>query len=129
MSSVSECIICDVLPGATASFRVVQEWECCVQDISDDNTVFNAQLIDITRNRQYPDEEADFGIENVDEADRHLIKIGGIFKWMIGYEYPFVGKKKLTSKIHFVRMPVFTEQDIIRAEKKAEQFMNEIRWE
>lgn len=110
-------------------WKVEQEWECCVQDVSDDRLVFSSLLIDITDNQVQPTEESDFKMESINEADRHLVIPGAIFKWTIGYEQPFIDGKDLLSRIDFLPMPVFTSDMFDRATEKARQFVNGISWE
>jgi hypothetical protein len=83
------------------SFHVLQEWEGYVQEINDEDSTFTALLLDVTENQQFPSEEADFKQKDINEFDRHLLRNGAVFRWVIGYEGPVSGTKKDSVKVDF----------------------------
>jgi hypothetical protein len=111
----------------SATFQVIQEWEGYVQEINNDT--FTASLLDITANQNYPTEEADFNIEDVNKFDRHFLRNGAIFRWVIGYYQSPAGSKRRSSELVFRRMSRFSSSSIKKADKKAKEFKDEIIWE
>lgn len=112
---------------ASATFQVIQEWEGYVQEIKDDT--FTASLLDITENQNYPTEEADFNIQDVNNFDMHFLRNGAVFRWVIGYYQSPSGSKRRSSELVFRRMPRFSNSSIKKADKKAKEFKDEIIWE
>ncbi len=70
-------------PEATP-FQALQEWEGYVVEINDDE--FVACLIDLAAGHSHESEEAIIPLIELSEHDRVGIEIGGIFRWVIGYE-------------------------------------------
>jgi hypothetical protein len=87
------------LEGSGESFAAVQEWEGLVTEIGSD--VFVANLVDITAQANEANEQAEIPIEDVQEQDRHLFKVGAIFRWVVGYHRTASGTKTRGSRIHF----------------------------
>lgn len=119
------------------SFQLVQEWEGYVQEIYESNNLFSAILLDITAKEQFPTEEGDFGLENVSEFDKHLLRPGAVFRWVIGYALQrslnkngLVSVTKISSSsLVFRRMPRWSQTSLEKAVATANSFKNEINWE
>ena len=53
------------------------------------------------------------------KTDFKRLRLGSIFRWVIGYERSASGTKQRVSRIVFRELPVVTEQDIAEAEERA----------
>lgn len=109
------------------SFEPLQEWEGVVREVSKE--VFTATLLDITARLRHEGEIADFPVADVSEDDRPFLQPGGVFRWLIGYERHPSGVKRRVSSIVFRRLAEWTNHDLLRAEKDAEQLLRTINWE
>lgn len=98
------------LPAPRYSFSVLQEWEGYVVSITSEN--FTARLVDLTRNCSIEAEEADFPLDDLEDADRSRICPGAIFRWTIGYRRSPGGTKFRQSSIVFRDMPIWTKKEI-----------------
>ena len=65
--------------------------------------------------------EAEIDIEEVTPEDHELIKEGAVFYWSIGYLTRPSGRVR-ASIIRFRRLPVWSENDIMEARKRAEEY-------
>lgn len=110
------------------AIQIEQEWEGYVQEIDDKNGIFTALLLDITLDEKYPTEEADFKQESIHKFERHFLREGAVFRWIIGCEHSNSGMKRV-SQLSFRRMPVWNKYSLNRAKKEAQQFKDEIIWE
>ena len=109
------------------SFSVLQEWEGYVVSISDES--FTARLTDLTRNSTIADEEADFPLDDLDDADRLRISPGAIFRWVIGYRRSVGGTKDRSSRIVFRRLPTWTAKEIEKNRLKAAEWASQLKVE
>lgn len=105
-------------------FAKRQEWEGIVQQICDDTNSFYARLIDKT-NPSHPHEEGEFSIDEVSINDLDLLKVGGIFRWVIGYEDRSSSRQRV-SKIVFRRLPQWTKRQLANIELEAEALSREL---
>jgi hypothetical protein len=88
---------------------VVQEWEGYVLEVVGDE--FVARLVDITAGSSHEDEEAVIPLSAISYGDAAALKVGRIFRWMIGYDCSPSGTKKCVSHILFRDRPRITERD------------------
>ncbi len=109
------------------SFEPLQEWEGIVRQVNKE--VFTATLLDVTARLRHEGEIADFPVADVSEDDRPFLKPGGVFRWLIGYERHPSGVKRRVSSIVFRRLAEWTNRDLVRAEKDAEELLGTINWE
>ena len=93
-----------------ATFQALQEWEGYVDSIEDD--VFVARLIDVTAGMSHETEEATIPLDELSDRDAASMKVGSIFRWVIGYECSPEGTRKRVSQIVFRDMPRMTEGDL-----------------
>ena len=93
-----------------ATFHALQEWEGYVVSIEDD--AFVARLVDMTAGLSYESEEATIPLQELSDHDAANLKIGGIFRWVIGYERSPEGTRKRVSQIVFRDPPRMTEGDL-----------------
>lgn len=100
--------------------EVLQSWEGAVIDIDADEGYFTARLYDLT-SPEHPVSEAEMEISDVSRNDQDLLKVGGIFRWMIGYRRHSYGQQERVSAIVFRRLPGWTEGDIAKATEEGER--------
>jgi len=105
-------------------FTSLQKWEGVVEEVKSD--YFVARLVDLTEPNQ--DEEAEFALDDVPEADRPLIAPGAIFYWNIGYLDNRHGQRYRASLIRFRRLPAWTEDEIKASREEAERIANALGW-
>lgn len=120
----------------TSSFQPLQEWEGYIQEINEPEQTFTATLLDLTGGMNYPSEEGDFPLNMVSKFDTHFLRIGAIFRWIIGYELKRKCKNRQisitrthSSYLVFRRIPRWTESSLNKAKIKAKEFKDEIIWE
>ncbi|MDE0179373.1 MAG: hypothetical protein OXP36_12360 [Gammaproteobacteria bacterium] len=97
------------LPGQV-SFHALQEWEGHVVEIHGDELV--AALVDLTANSSHEEEEAIIPLTEIADDDAAALRVGAIFRWVIGYERSPSGTKKRVSQIVFRDLPRVTERDL-----------------
>ena len=99
-------------------FITLRKWEGVVEAVLESS--FVARIKDVAN--EVPDErvEIDFDeLTNVDE--KRLIKIGAIFSWTMGYRVSPGGTRKRQAVLIFRIMPRWTEDDIQRGCKVADE--------
>jgi len=111
------------------SFEPLQEWEGRVVDINSEEKIFTATLTDITARRKYEDEIAEFPISDVSDDDRHFLRRGAIFRWLVGYERLPSGTKRRVSSVVFRRLGEWSRSDLSHARQQAEELVRDIAWE
>jgi len=89
----------------------MQEWEGYVIKIRQSESEFVARLLDITAGAKREEEEATISFEEISGADREMMRLGSIFRWVIGYEHTVGGVKRRVSQIVFRQLPVLTQAD------------------
>ena len=108
-----------------SSLHALQEWEGYVIEISEDD--FVARLLDITAGKTVEDEEAVIPFEEISDNDNANLRLGSIFRWIIGYERSGGGSKKRVSQIVFRDLPVVTKSELLEGEawaKETQQLLN-----
>lgn len=106
-------------------FVSLQKWEGSVIDIKDDLIIVD--LIDLTEEGHK--EKAEIPIEEISASDSELLKKGAIFYWNIGYRDTVSGQRERVSIIRFRRLPIWTEQEIVKAKENALKLIDEIQWD
>ena len=102
-----------------ASFRALQEWEGYVVDV--DETNFVARLLDVTAVAAHEEEEAVIPRAELSNDDDARMRVGSIFRWVIGYERSPAGTKKRVSQIVFRDLPAITPNDLRESEDWAQE--------
>ena len=97
-------------PAIPTTFHALQEWEGHVLEINGDE--FVAALVDLTAGSSHEEEEAIIPVTEIGEEDAASLRVGGIFRWVIGYERSRSGTKKRVSQIVFRDLPRITERDL-----------------
>ena len=108
----------------TSYFISLQKWEGSVIKVKPDS--FLAKLVDM--NNEALDEEADILISEVSEDDLPLVVPGAIFYWTIGYYVAKSRQRKRESVIRFRRLPEWKTEEIVAAEREAEESINLLGW-
>lgn len=102
----------------------LQSWEGSVIEVLQDS--FVARLID--RSSESPGEEAEFPLDEVSWDDRHLVKEGAVFYWIIGYRDSVGGQRTRISEIRFRRTATWTPSDFKRARGRARRLLDLLGW-
>lgn len=97
-------------PGSRSTFHALQEWEGYVLEIHGDE--FVARLVDLTAGSSHEEEEATIPVAELSATDAAALREGGIFRWVIGYQFDPSGAKKRVSQIVFRDLPRLTARDI-----------------
>ncbi len=100
-------------------FQVLQKWEGYVIEIGEDD--FTVRLLDLTAGSSHEEEEAVIPLAEISEDDLKHLRLGSIFRWVIGYERSKSGTKQRVSQIVFRELPIVTKQDIAEAEEWAKK--------
>ena len=108
-----------VRPAPAASFHALQEWEGYV--VSADRTSFVARLVDVTTGASHEEEEAIIPRVELSEDEDAKMRVGSIFRWVIGYERSPAGTKKRVSQIVFRDLPAITSSDLQEGEAWAQE--------
>lgn len=95
-------------------FKAIQKWEGYVIEVHKET--FFARLIPIVG--EGTDQNAEIYIEEVEPADRKLIKPGAVFYWSIGYLEKSSGRHR-DSYIRFRRLPAWSQRELEAAKEKA----------
>jgi hypothetical protein len=111
-------------PTVQNRFVPLQKWEGIVLQVLDDS--FVARLVDLTSGGM--DEEAEFPMEEVSDADRSFIMPGAVFYWNIGYIDNISGQRTRASVIRFRRLPVWRPEELERAKLKARHLSDLLDW-
>ena len=107
-----------VVRTPTATLHPTQEWEGRVIAIERDE--FEALLLDLTGGNDADREVATIPLREVGAEDRALMKVGSIFRWVIGYERSVGGTRRLVSQIVLLDPPRLTERDLRKGSEWAE---------
>jgi hypothetical protein len=109
------------------SLEPLQEWEGYVTEIREES--FSARLVDRTAGKSIEAEAADFPIADLSEDDRKLLVVGGVFRWVIGYQRARGGSKRRVSQVTFRRMPSWSRLELIESAKLAGRLVDAITWD
>lgn len=94
----------------SATFHALQEWEGYVLSIGKEE--FEARLIDMTAGGTYEGEEATIPLLEISDHDAKKLRVGAIFRWVIGYERTTGGSRRRVSQIVFRDLPAVTKSDL-----------------
>lgn len=124
-----ESLVWGMLPHALPETPLVQdetlqEWEGRVLNISVD--VFEAALTDVTTRSETEEEVAELPLRDIRPEDLSLLREGAVFRWIISY-IVHKGTKARASRIVFRRRPHWTEEQIKRADERADQVADALR--
>lgn len=102
-----------------SSFHALQEWEGYVLNVDPAN--FVARLVDVTAGASHEEEEAVIPRTELSESDDARMRVGSIFRWVIGYERSRAGTKRRVSHIVFRDLPAITSSDLQEGEAWAQE--------
>ena len=105
----------------TPTFHALQEWEGYVVSINE--TEFTARLVDLTDRRAFEEEEAEIPLEDISESDAARMKVGNIFRWVVGYKHWAMGQKERVSSIVFRDVPAVSRSDRQAGDRWAERVL------
>lgn len=99
-------------------FQLLEEWIGRVEEVR--QTEFRAVLV----TRAEPDDRdyADIEIEEVSPNERHLVRPGAIFYWVIGYRDEAYGQRLGVSLIHFRKLVSLSKHLEDRADEQADRW-------
>ena len=101
-------------PSRRATIHALQEWEGNVVEIGENEIV--ARLVDLTAGHTHETDEAIIPMAEISESDASRLVVGGIFRWVIGYERSPAGTRKRVSQIVFRDLPRITDTDLRQGE-------------
>ena len=93
----------------SSTFHVLQEWEGYVVQIDVDE--FVARLVDLTAGSSVEEEEAVIPLAEIADYDSERIRLGSVFRWVVGYEHSPTRRKRV-SQIVFRDRPAITKTDL-----------------
>ena len=97
-------------PTPMTTLHAQQEWEGYVIEIGE--TEFVARLLDLTAGASVEEEEAIIPMEEISDDDRGEMRLGSVFRWVIGDECSPAGTRRRVSRIVFRDLPAMTESDL-----------------
>ena len=100
-------------------FLVRQDWEGVVETIGSET--FTARLRDRTNDESIAGEIAELPIADVDDDDRELLQIGGVFYLTVGRLLRANGRHERVGRMVFRRLPAWTKSTFDRAKLRAER--------
>ena len=103
------------------TLHALQEWEGYVIEVRRDELV--ARLVDLTAASTHEEEEATIPLAEIAECDAAAMRVGSIFRWVIGYERSPAGTKKRVSQIVLRDLPRITDRDFQEGRKWARETM------
>lgn len=107
---------------------VLQAWEGFVDEIRPDEGVFQARLSDLT-DSDNGEEIVELLIADVDDDDQELLRVGGVFRWIIGYREKTQGRRERVSSLVFRRLPGWSKIDLEAAKREGAAVANALQWE
>ena len=108
-----------------ATFHALQEWEGYVLEILGDE--FVVRLVDLTAGSSHEEEEATIPLAEISDDDAAKLRVGAIFRWVIGYERAPSGTKRRVSQIVFRDLPRLTERDLQRGREWAHETIRALK--
>ncbi|MBB3872495.1 hypothetical protein [Brevundimonas mediterranea] len=117
-----------VKPLSLGRLQVLQSWEGFVMEINDTEGTFGARLADLT-DEENTEEYAEFDLSEVDSDDQELLRVGGVFRWLIGYRENQFGRRERVSSIVFRRLPAWTARDLEAAKAEGAAVANALLWD
>jgi len=114
-------------PGDIASFTALQEWDGYILEVTEDT--FRARLIDLTnKTDSHVEEEVEISLNELDDESQSRLSVGTLLRWSIGYQRARSGQKTRVSKIIIRRLPVWREEEIQAAKRKALERSQKLEW-
>ena len=108
---------------AAETLIALQEWEGYVIEIREKEKNFTARLLDITAGSPYEEEEADIPFAEISQDDAENMRLGSVFRWVIGYRHLLSGSKERVSRIVFRDLPAVTRTDLQKGAEWADSVL------
>lgn len=109
--------------------KLLAEWSGYVTSIDNDYS-FSAVLKGVTGKGVKDEvEEATIAINDVNESDKELLKVGNFFRLCVMHEVGLSGQPKRYTQVIFRRLPAFRQQDIDEANERGRALARRIRVE
>ncbi len=102
-------------------FKPIKNWEGVVESVLAKS--FIATMRDTDNPADRGEEQFEIDLEDVDPGDRDLALPGGIFYFTVGYRIRRGGTRIKGTQIVFRRMPLWSKNDIQRANVRARKFL------
>lgn len=106
--------------AGSPSFYPKQEWAGRVTVIYDDE--FDARLRDVATDEFAV---ATIALEEIGPDDRAQLRVGSLFRWVMGYERSVGRTRSNVSRIVFLDPPRLTERDLVVGRKWADQLRSQ----
>jgi hypothetical protein len=120
-------IFTPALKAPELSLQPLQEWEGYVTEIGPEK--FSARLVDRTAGNTTESEIAEFPVADVADDDKLLLIVGGVFRWIIGYQRSRGGTKRRVSQVTFRRLPAWSANELKEAEAAAKVLTGTLVWD
>ena len=101
----------------TATLYPTQEWEGQVVEVRSHE--LEARLLDVTSGDRRGREVATIPLQELSAEDRTGVRVGSIFRWVIGYERSVGGTRRRVSQIVFLDPPRLSDRDLKRGREWA----------
>lgn len=89
---------------------------------------YTARVVDLGDKVQ-GEMQAEFWVKSVRQEDSELLRVGALFYWVIGYHEDSKGSQHYESLVCFCRKPSFTQQDIEKARREADETRRAFGWD
>lgn len=111
-----------VSPKPVGRFIALARREGIVEDVRADE--FDARLVDLMGN----DDElvATFPTDDLSSEDAHLLTVGAVFYWIVGYNENASGQRSRVAEIKFRRLPARRKKDLANARVEAQSIRREL---
>lgn len=114
-----------IFPDSLSSSQILAKWEGTVIDVND--SAFYAKLRDLKENTSYVN-EAEFPLEDLQNDDRELLRIGALFYWYVGYMTTSSGTRIKISLLQFKRLPRWQKSKMNKITEKIEKLRKKFGW-
>ncbi|GBE09144.1 hypothetical protein BMS3Abin11_02275 [bacterium BMS3Abin11] len=100
--------------------NIKQKFSGFVTEVDHESKEFSARITDVTHPKN-PEEQVTLSFDEIQEVDQNQLEKGDSFVWYIGYVQGQMISREGFSKIHFRRLPVWSQQEIDTASSQAEE--------
>ena len=106
--------------------EILQEWEGRI--VSQFDGFVTAHLVDVTMKDRDETQIVNIPANEFSDSDLKILRQGSIFRWLIGYRYTR-GTTERFARIVVRRLPMWTADEILKADKEARELVESIRWD
>lgn len=112
------------IPTKKDRFMVLKNWEGVVTAV--ERETFFASMRQTNSNDRIAEDGIEIDIDNVPAGDHELVRVGAVFYLTVGISYPRGERQQKTTQLIFRRMPRWSSQDIVRAEKSTDDLWDKL---